>query len=115
MAANPRKLRPNEIEIALSDGSSYSVKDTKRTRGRHKGMIVGYARTSIMDQAAGLAAQERDLMAASAERIFGEQLQRRQAGPGTQLGRAAAVREVQGKSLPAHELGGAVVRVALIR
>ena len=36
-------------------------------------MIVGYARTSTTDQAAGLAAQERDLTAAGAERIFGEQ------------------------------------------
>jgi DNA invertase Pin-like site-specific DNA recombinase len=34
-------------------------------------MIVGYAST---DQAAGLAAQERDLTAAGAERIFGEQI-----------------------------------------
>jgi DNA invertase Pin-like site-specific DNA recombinase len=33
-------------------------------------MIVGYARTSTTDQAAGLAAQERDLKAAGAERIF---------------------------------------------
>ena len=37
-------------------------------------MIVGYARTSTTDQAAGLAAQERVLMAAGAERIFGEQV-----------------------------------------
>ena len=37
-------------------------------------MIVGYARTSTIDQAAGLSAQERDLKAAGAERIFGEQL-----------------------------------------
>ena len=37
-------------------------------------MIVGYARTSTTDQAAGLAAQERDLTAAGADRIFGEQI-----------------------------------------
>jgi DNA invertase Pin-like site-specific DNA recombinase len=38
------------------------------------GMIVGYARTSTADQAAGLEAQERDLRAAGAsERIFKEQ------------------------------------------
>jgi DNA invertase Pin-like site-specific DNA recombinase len=36
-------------------------------------MIVGYARTSTADQTAGLAAQERDLLAAGAERIFAEQ------------------------------------------
>ncbi len=37
-------------------------------------MIIGYARTSTTDQAAGLAAQERDLIAAGAERIFSEQV-----------------------------------------
>src|SRR6516225_8890601 len=37
-------------------------------------MIVGYARTSTFDQAAGLAAQERDLKVAGAKRIFGEQV-----------------------------------------
>jgi DNA invertase Pin-like site-specific DNA recombinase len=36
-------------------------------------MIVGYARTSTSDQTAGLAAQERDLKTAGAERIFAEQ------------------------------------------
>lgn len=37
-------------------------------------MIVGYARTSTTDQQAGLAAQERDLIAAGAERVFSEQV-----------------------------------------
>ena len=37
-------------------------------------MIVGYARTSTADQRAGLAAQERDLRAAGAERVFSEQV-----------------------------------------
>jgi DNA invertase Pin-like site-specific DNA recombinase len=37
------------------------------------GMIVGYARTSTTDQATGLEAQERDLLAAGAERIFKDQ------------------------------------------
>jgi DNA invertase Pin-like site-specific DNA recombinase len=37
-------------------------------------MNVGYARASTIDQAAGLAAQERDLTAAGAQRIFGEQV-----------------------------------------
>ena len=49
-----------------------------RTQNGHerqrRAMIVGYARTSTTDQAAGLAAQERDLKAADAERIFGEQV-----------------------------------------
>ena len=37
-------------------------------------MIVGYARTSTTDQAAGLAAQERDLKALGAERLYSEQV-----------------------------------------
>jgi hypothetical protein len=61
MAANPPKSRPNIIDMALSDEPSHGVKDAKRTPRRHKGMIAGYARTSTSDQAAGLAAQERDL------------------------------------------------------
>lgn len=37
-------------------------------------MIVGYARTSTIEQAAGLEAQERDLRAAGCERLFVEQV-----------------------------------------
>ena len=37
-------------------------------------MIVGYARTSTSDQAAGLAAQERELTAVGAERLYSEQV-----------------------------------------
>lgn len=37
-------------------------------------MIVGYARTSTADQTAGLAAQQRDLTAAGAERLYSEQV-----------------------------------------
>jgi DNA invertase Pin-like site-specific DNA recombinase len=36
-------------------------------------MLIGYARTSTLDQEAGLEAQERDLRAIGAERIFSEQ------------------------------------------
>ncbi len=37
-------------------------------------MLIGYARTSTLDQKAGLEAQERDLTAAGCERIFVEQV-----------------------------------------
>jgi DNA invertase Pin-like site-specific DNA recombinase len=37
-------------------------------------MIVGYARTSTLDQVAGFEAQERDLKAAGVERTFCEQV-----------------------------------------
>ena len=37
-------------------------------------MLIGYARTSTTEQAAGLAAQERDLRAAGAARVFTEQV-----------------------------------------
>src|SRR3712207_4645069 len=38
------------------------------------GMLVGYARTSTAEQAAGLEGQERDLKAAGCERVFAEQV-----------------------------------------
>src|ERR1700756_2620484 len=41
---------------------------------RRRAMIIGYARTSTTDQAAGLAAQERDLKGAGAEKVFSEQV-----------------------------------------
>ena len=37
-------------------------------------MLVGYARTSTTDQTAGLAAQERDLRAAGAEKVYAQQV-----------------------------------------
>ena len=37
-------------------------------------MLVGYARTSTADQAAGLEAQARDLKATGAEKVFREQV-----------------------------------------
>lgn len=37
-------------------------------------MLIGYARTSTADQTAGLAAQERDLLAAGCEEVFAEQV-----------------------------------------
>ena len=41
---------------------------------RRQKMLVGYARTSTTDQNAGLAAQQRDLLAAGAEKVFSEQV-----------------------------------------
>jgi DNA invertase Pin-like site-specific DNA recombinase len=38
------------------------------------GMMIGYARTSTAEQAAGLEAQERDLRAAGCERVFSEKV-----------------------------------------
>jgi DNA invertase Pin-like site-specific DNA recombinase len=37
-------------------------------------MLIGYARTSTAEQSAGLTAQERDLRAAGAEKVFSEQV-----------------------------------------
>jgi DNA invertase Pin-like site-specific DNA recombinase len=37
-------------------------------------MLIGYARTSTADQVAGLEAQERDLKAAGAEKVFSEKV-----------------------------------------
>ena len=45
------------------------------TIGQKEGaMLIGYARTSTADQKAGLVAQERDLKAAGAEKVFTEQV-----------------------------------------
>jgi predicted site-specific integrase-resolvase len=46
---------------------------SEKQAGR-KPVIVGYSRTSTADQTAGLAAQERDLHAAGAEKLFSEQV-----------------------------------------
>ena len=40
----------------------------------HKGILVGYARTSTADQEAGVQAQVRDLQAACCTKIFQEQV-----------------------------------------
>ena len=37
-------------------------------------MVIGYARTSTVEQRAGFEAQDRDLRAAGAEKVFGEQV-----------------------------------------
>src|SRR6195952_3273528 len=41
---------------------------------RRKAMIIGYGRTSTLDQTANVAGQERDLIAAGAEKMFTEQV-----------------------------------------
>jgi DNA invertase Pin-like site-specific DNA recombinase len=73
MARKPGKSRPNKIGSSISGASSRIVFDANGTR-RRRVMNVGYARTSTSDQTAGLAAQERDLKTAGAEKIFSEQL-----------------------------------------
>lgn len=49
-------------------------------------MIIGYARTSTVDQIAGIEAQERDLLAAGCEKIFLEQVSSVDVKHRTQLG-----------------------------
>ena len=51
-------------------------------------MLIGYARTSTTEQAAGLAAQERDLQAAGAEKVWTEQV--------SSVGQRAALAECLG-------------------
>ena len=67
-----REMRPTGMVLTLSDGMSYVVLDANRTVGAT--MIVGYARTSTADQQAGLEAQQRDLQAAGAERLYAEKV-----------------------------------------
>src|SRR5947209_3578222 len=62
--------RPTIMVVALSDRLSYGVEVSNGHPGR--AMLVGYARTSTTDQKAGLDAQERDLRAAGADKVFTE-------------------------------------------
>ena len=72
MTKKSRKSRPSKMPLYFSDAMPHDVLKANRTKGR-RAMIVGYARTSTWDQAAGLAAQQRDLKAAGAEKVFSEQ------------------------------------------
>jgi|SRR6056297_872165 len=56
--------------------------------GQGNMMLVGYARTSTLDQTAGLEAQERDLLAVGCERIFREQISSVDVPERTQLAEA---------------------------
>lgn len=51
-------------------------------------MLIGYARTSTIDQTAGLDAQERDLAAAGCERVYVEQVSSVDVGERQELARA---------------------------
>ena len=67
------KSRTKNIPLELSDAKSQNVQRPNRT-GKRRPMLVGYARTSTADQAAGLEAQARDLKATGAEKVFREQV-----------------------------------------
>lgn len=51
-------------------------------------MLIGYARTSTLDQTAGLDAQQRDLAAAGCERVYVEQVSSVDVGERQELARA---------------------------
>src|SRR3954451_14156564 len=51
-----------------------TISRDKSDMRRRKPMIIGYGRTSTTDQTAGLAGQERDLVAAGATKVFTEQV-----------------------------------------
>lgn len=51
-------------------------------------MLIGYARTSTLDQIAGLDAQQRDLTAAGCERVYVEQVSSVDVGERQELARA---------------------------
>ena len=57
----------------LQTQRAFRERGTSHSIGRRRAMIVGYARTSTWDQTAGLAAQQRDLKAAKAEKVLSEQ------------------------------------------
>jgi DNA invertase Pin-like site-specific DNA recombinase len=59
-------------------------------RQQERMMLVGYARTSTLDQTAGLEAQERDLLALGCERIYRERVSSVDVPERTQLAEAIA-------------------------
>src|SRR3954452_5694772 len=65
------KLRPVTMVLRYR---THCPMMSKTQTGQDAAMIVGYARTSTADQSAGLIAQQRDLKAACAERVFSEQV-----------------------------------------
>ncbi|MET3779018.1 DNA invertase Pin-like site-specific DNA recombinase [Rhizobium alvei] len=67
-----QNIRPTQIILAFWNASSQYVLDAMKHLGRK--MIVGYARTSTVEQVAGLEAQERDLAAAGAQKQFSERV-----------------------------------------
>jgi DNA invertase Pin-like site-specific DNA recombinase len=63
------------IEWLLTSGSIYATTSLALMAGREESsMIVGYARTSTVEQVAGFEAQDRDLRAAGCEKVFSEQV-----------------------------------------
>ena len=61
------------MDIDILRQSSYNIENVIETK-RGTTMEIGYARTSTLEQTAGLEAQLRDLKAAGVKKIFGEQL-----------------------------------------
>ena len=72
MTKKSRKSRPSKMPLYFSDDMPHDVLKANRTK-RRRALIVGYAPTSTLDRTAGLAAQQRDLKAAGAEKVFSEQ------------------------------------------
>jgi DNA invertase Pin-like site-specific DNA recombinase len=72
MGENDRFPCPIKTVLDLSD--EMSDKDEDQIGHRRRTMLIGYARTSTVDQKAGLEAQERDLRTAGAEKVFAEQV-----------------------------------------
>jgi DNA invertase Pin-like site-specific DNA recombinase len=60
------------MPLDLRDALSHNVVVLNETKRRL--MLVGYARTSTVDQEAGLEAQERDLKATGCTKVFSEQV-----------------------------------------
>lgn len=68
----PRAEHSRSIDMVVDywNSQAYNILDFN---GTEMGMLVGYARTSTLEQEAGLEAQLRDLQAAGCEKVFQEQ------------------------------------------
>lgn len=60
--------------LTILDDPFRIILDVNWTQGAIVGMKIGYARTSTVEQVAGLEAQERDLRAQGCDRVFSERL-----------------------------------------
>lgn len=68
-------LKPSHISYTGSfETIVYIVLDVIETLDARQHMLVGYARTSTLDQKAGIDAQVRDLVAARCDKLFQEQV-----------------------------------------
>ena len=69
-----RKLRSFRLKRVVFGTGQISLEPIETTPSRRLDMLIGYARTSTLDQIAGFEAQRKDLAALGCQKIFAEQV-----------------------------------------